>query len=109
MVYASVPGVHCWGNLCHPSLSGVLRPPPSFRRDLRAPFLLGRWVTVMADHMMQRACTSPFFQCHVQGDFPANPDARLSLPHRPVCLLQETTSVWDNVEHRRRREQCEEP
>jgi hypothetical protein len=37
MASASVPGMHGWGNLYHSS--GALRPSPSHRGGLRAPFL----------------------------------------------------------------------
>jgi hypothetical protein len=56
MASASVPGMHGWGNLYHSS--GALRPSPSHRGGLRAPFLCSCRVANIADHMRQRAFRS---------------------------------------------------
>jgi hypothetical protein len=44
MVFASVPGMHSWGNLYSSSLPGALGLSPCDGGSLRAPFLSGRKV-----------------------------------------------------------------
>src|SRR5215831_7160917 len=51
MIWATVPERHGGGNVCPAARPGVLRPPLSRRRDLRAPFFLPRGGADRADSL----------------------------------------------------------
>jgi hypothetical protein len=72
MASERVTEVGGWGNLYFPP-RGALGPSPCCGGGLRAPFLFGRVVAVMADHTRPRVWSSPFFPCPSTGDIPVQP------------------------------------
>ena len=70
MTYATVPEIYGCGNLGHAALPGVLRPPLSPRRELRAPFFWRPGVAGMADPIRPPVYTSCVFRRPVQRESP---------------------------------------
>jgi hypothetical protein len=73
MASASVLGKHGLDNLYHSLLLGALGLSPRCGGDLRVLFLFGRRVANIADHMIRRAWTSPFFHHLFTRNFPLHP------------------------------------
>jgi hypothetical protein len=70
MTSVSVPGMYSCGNLHCLLVRGAFGPSPSQVAGLRAPFLLGRGIVGIADHIKLQQWTSLFFQRLVLRDFP---------------------------------------
>lgn len=84
MVSVNVPGMHGWSNP-YASLPGAFGHSLWQKGGLPAPFLFGRRVAVMADHMGQRAGTVTSFRSSVMQDFPMHPPFLVRLQLLP-CM-----------------------
>src|SRR5262245_53138105 len=73
MASTSVPGLPGWGNLHAPALLGAYGRSPCHGGGLRAPFLFGSVVAVIAHHSRPRVWTSPCFLCPRMGAIPVQP------------------------------------